>query len=349
MNLTILISAIGRRSQLIQCFRQAQNAIGFDIRVLGADASPEYAPAAYLTDSSFLVPPCGDPNFIQTIFDLCRRERVRLIVPTIDTELPLYAAHRREFDNLGVTVAVSSPETVRIAADKVETNRWLSEHGFPTVTQASPDEVLANPSRWRFPLVLKPRHGSASIGVQRILSLTQLEIESSTVRDPVVEEFAPGDEHTVNVYVNRNGKCLCAVPHRRIEVRSGEVSKGLTTKHGEMMELARNIAQALPGAWGALNIQCFLAYDGRIRVTEINARFGGGYPLAHHAGANFPGWLLQEVLGRSVDERFDEWQDGLLMLRHDTAVFVTAHGSEAEAGCIYRKLRPLVQAAPTIS
>jgi carbamoyl-phosphate synthase large subunit len=322
MKSAILISSIGRRSQLTECFRQALKSLSLEGRIIGADAFPEYAPAAYLAEESFSVPLCSDPNFIQSMLDLCRSERVRLIVPTIDPELGPYAAHLQKFSEIGTAIAVSAPETVAIAADKRMTNRWLSQHGFPTVVQASPEEVLANPSAWQFPLILKPRHGSASIGVEKISSISQLETASRGVCGLIVEKFARGEEHTINAYVNRAGKCLCAIPHRRVEVRSGEVSKGITRKHTGMMDLARLITETLPGAWGALNLQCFLADDGEIQVTEINARFGGGYPLAHHAGADFPRWLLQETLGQPVNERFDEWQDGLLMLRHDTAVFV---------------------------
>jgi carbamoyl-phosphate synthase large subunit len=307
---TILISSIGRRSQLIECFRQAGKAHGMSLRVLGTDSSPDYAPAAYLADSALQAPKCSDAAFVPTILELCRREGVSLVVPTIDPELPVYAAHRADFERIGVQVAVSSAETVSIAADKQETNRWLRAHGFPSVAQASPEEVLGNPSNWQYPLMLKPRRGSASVGVQKISSAAHLNMASRGRQGLVVEEFAAGDEHTVNVYANRKGKCLCAIPHRRIEVRGGEVSKAITRKHAGIMELAAQIAEALPGAWGALNIQCFLAADGSIRVTEINARFGGGYPLAHRAGANFPGWLLQEAMG-------------LLMLRHDSAVFVS--------------------------
>ena len=323
LNATVLISSIGRRSQLTECFRRAIQGLGCEGRILGADAAPAYAPAAYLTEAAFSVPCCSDLEFIPSMLALCRRERVKLLVPTIDHELPLYASHCREFEDIGTTVAASAPETVDLAGDKGGTNRWLAAHGFPTLAQASPEDVLANSSRWQFPLILKPRRGSASIGVKKIWSLAQLESASRGEPGMVVEEFAPGQEHTINVYVNRSGKCLCAIPHRRVEVRAGEVSTGITRKHDGMIDLARRIAERLPGAWGALNIQCFLSEEGGMQVTEMNARFGGGYPLAHRAGADFPSWLLREALGHPVDTKFEAWQDGLLMLRHDTAIFVT--------------------------
>ena len=103
---------------------------------------------------------------------------------------------------------------------------------------------------------------------------------------------------------------------------AGEVSKCLTTKDSRLVALGTALAEALPGAWGALNIQCFMTGDGDIKVFEVNARFGGGYPLAHHAGARFTSWLLDELAGRSVD-RYDGWRDGLAMLRFDEASYLS--------------------------
>jgi carbamoyl-phosphate synthase large subunit len=134
--------------------------------------------------------------------------------------------------------------------------------------------------------------------------------------------MARGREFTINVYVNSDGKCVCAVPHWRLETRAGEVSKGITVKDRRLMDLAAQVAEALPGARGPLNIQCFLDTDGTIAIIEINARFGGGYPLAHHAGARFTEWLLHEQEGRAVGP-YDGWNDDLAMLRYDEAVFTT--------------------------
>jgi carbamoyl-phosphate synthase large subunit len=106
-----------------------------------------------------------------------------------------------------------------------------------------------------------------------------------------------------------------------MEVRSGEVSKGITLKDRRLMDLARSVAEALPGAYGPLNIQCFLDDSGTIRIIEMNARFGGGYPLAHRAGAQFTGWLLDELEG-NLPNHYDGWTDDLAMLRFDEAVYV---------------------------
>jgi carbamoyl-phosphate synthase large subunit len=294
-----------------------------DGHIVGIDASC-FAPAAYLVDEFIQVSRCDAPDFFETTLDLCKKKKISLVVPTIDTELPLYAAHREDFASVGTTVAISAPDTVEICADKRKSHAWLVQNGFPTVRQGCAQEVLAHPSDWSFPLIAKPCRGSASIGVLIVDSIDGLANLSKESNDLVIEEMARGDEHTVNLFVDRSGQCTCAVPHRRMEVRAGEVSKGATVKHLGMMELVSRVAEQLPGSRGPLNVQGFLAPDSDFRITEINARFGGGYPLAYEAGADFPRWLLEESLGRPSSPSFDGWEDGLTMLRYDVAVFLSA-------------------------
>ena len=328
--MNICLSSAGRRVALLECFRGAMRGLGLTGRVFVVDCSRS-APTFYLADDAWKVPPCTAPDFVPTLLDLCKRERIRLIVPTIDTELPAYAAHRQDFAAIGVTVAVSGPETVAIAADKILTHRWLTDNGFPTVRQGTPAEVLARPGDWLFPLIAKPRGGSAGMGVICAASPEALRVAAAERDDLVVQEMAPGREHTVNLYVDQSGRCLCAVPHQRVEVRGGEVSKAVTVKDPGLIAMATRIAEALPEARGPLNFQCFLD-GGDIRVIEINPRFGGGYPLTHAAGADFTRWLLQETVGLLVDAACDDWQDGLAMLRYDEAVFVPAERIECRGG-----------------
>ena len=325
---TVLLSSVGRRSQLIESFRQALSELGVHGRVLGVDAAPKTAPAAYLVDKCYGVGRCCDPGFIDEVMRIAIEENVCLIVPTIDTELLIYAENRHRFLDHGITVAISDPETIRIACDKVKTHRWLTQNGFPTPRQGNSDEVLRDSTPWGFPLILKPRAGSASAGVSIVKSREALRELSEGREDLIVQEIASGNEYTVNVFVHE-GRCVCAVPHRRLETRGGEVSKGITVRDQRLMQLATTIAERLPGARGPLNIQCFVEENGAITIIEINARFGGGFPLANRAGAKFPLWLLEQVLRKPGTETA-EWQDGLVMLRYDAAVFIpracSSHG-----------------------
>ena len=316
-NHTVLISSAGRRIGLLECMRDALKGTGR----IGTIDSSRTAPAAHIVDAAWCVSTCKSPSFLGEVLDLCIREHVSVLIPTIDPELPIYASARNQFETVGTIVCISSTDTVRIGSDKVATHEWLSRYGFPTVRQASPAEVLRARSAWALPLIAKPRNGSGSIGVRLIVSWQELELLEAANHDCIVQEQATGHEFTINVYVSREGECVCAVPHWRIEVRAGEVSKGITVKDPRLMSLGRRIAESLPGAYGPMNIQCFMDDSGDLKVIEINPRFGGGYPLAHKAGAPFAAWIIDELEGRKLSY-FGDWQDGLAMLRYDNAVYV---------------------------
>jgi carbamoyl-phosphate synthase large subunit len=161
------------------------------------------------------------------------------------------------------------------------------------------------------------------VGIVRDAAELAVAVGRPELGEMVVQTLAPGREHTIDVLADRGGRCVCAVPRRRIEVRSGEVSKGVTVRSPELQDLAARICEALPGAFGTITIQVFVGdAPGRLAVIEINARYGGGFPLALEAGADFPRWQLEELLGLPSTATADGWRDGLVMLRYDAAVFV---------------------------
>ena len=328
--LNILISSAGRRVELIQCFREALQDNGVSGSVCAADRSSD-APAMYLADKAWQVPPCQDSEFIPELLNLAVSEGINVIVPTIDDELTPLTIHREMFAEQSVHVCVSALDAVLLSLDKAATHTWLVDNGFPTVAQSNPKEILLHPSEWRYPLLMKPRCGSGSKGVRYIKDADELRVCSEAADDFIVQALAPGCEYTINVFVSRAGKCVCTVPHRRLEVRSGEVSKAATAKNRNMMMLAHEIAEALPGGRGPVNIQCFLSTEGDLRVIELNARFGGGYPLAHRAGARFTHWIVEEELGSSNLTHFDEWVDDFWMLRYDQSVFQPGYNVKSAA------------------
>jgi carbamoyl-phosphate synthase large subunit len=319
----VLISSAGRRVALLRIFRQTLRDLNLSGQVFAVDAS-KISAAFHDADEGWLVPRCTSPEFSDRVLEICRRNRIRLIVPTIDTELPVYAAHQAEFARAGIAVAISSPEVVAIGGDKVQTHDWLVAHGFPTVAQASPLEVLSASAMWEFPLIAKPRFGSASIGVQKIADRRELELAAQR-EGLVVQSIAPGVEYTVDLLITRQGKCVCAVPRKRLEVRAGEVSKGMTVRRDDLIGLACRLAETLPGAYGVLNMQVFLdSTNGTANVIEINPRFGGGFPLTWEAGGLYPRWMIEEILQLPNTASAEHWKDRLVMLRYDDAIFVSA-------------------------
>lgn len=317
----VLISSAGRRHALLDLFRRALRQLDLHGELMAVDATPLSA-AFQSADRAFVVPRTASPEFIPTVLELCRAHEIRLVVPTIDPELPLYAAHREAFARIGTTVAISSPAVVAIGNDKVLTHRWLREAGFPVPRQATVGEVLEAQAQWPFPLFAKPVNGSGSVGATVVHDAAEL---GAVARGGgfLVQTLAPGVEHTIDFLADRAGRCRCAVPRRRLEVRAGEMSKGVTVRSPLLEGLAERLCAALPGAYGTLCVQAFHDEEsGALTVIELNPRFGGGYPLAWEAGAQFPRWMIEELLGLPSTASRDGWRDGLVMLRYDEAVFL---------------------------
>ncbi|MGH9348887.1 MAG: sugar transferase [Vicinamibacterales bacterium] len=317
----ILVSSAGRRVGLQDILREALRDAGLRGEVMAADMSPLSA-AFHSADRSFLVPPCDDEGFIPAVLEICEGQGIRLVVPTIDTELPCYAANRDRFAAMGTTVAVSTPEVIAIARDKAMTNGWLRRNGFPVPRQAPLEAVRHDPAGWPLPLVVKPRTGSASAGIVFATRRAQLALLDEA-RGYVVEERLAGVEYTIDVLAAAGGRCLCAVPRRRMEVRGGEIAKAQTCRIPDLEALACGICETLPGAYGVLNIQVIVGHSGPA-VIEINPRFGGGFPLTWEAGGRYPAWMLEEILGRPSTASRDAWTSGVTMLRYDAAVYVGA-------------------------
>lgn len=313
----ILLSSSGRRGELVRILQSSLRDFDPAGRVFTADMSP-LSSAGMLGDGHHLVPPARDPSFVPTLLELCARLEITHVIPTIDTELPVFASRLEDFAAAGVNAWVSAPAAISIARDKRLTNRFLTEHGLPVARQVELDAA----GELTPPLIAKPAGGSSSIGLRRASSARELR-ELDRRLDYVVEEVAPGVEYTVDCLVGRDGHCWAAVPRRRIEVRAGEVSKGWIHRNPPVEEVARQVVQSLPGAFGVLNVQVMSDDDtGRLAVIEINARFGGGFPLTYQAGADFPGWLLRHLAGAQAEP--PGWRDGVVMLRYDQGVYVEA-------------------------
>ncbi len=315
--MNILVSSAGRRSALIQLIKQEAARHGG--RVFAIDAG-DWSSAARVAHRWTKVPHCTSPEFIPCVLDFCRAHDIRLLIPTIDTELAIYAPVREEFVRAGVQISASGPETIAIASDKLKTCEFLRAKRLPVVRHFDL-ESLPDAAKLPYPVVIKPRFGSASQGVQVAEDPEEFAFYYKRTPHPIVQERARGREFTVNFFVARDQYCVTAVPHARIATRGGEVSQAVTDRQPELIHVAQQLAQQLPDAWGPLCYQAFLSDNGAIQIIEINARFGGGYPLAHAAGANFIRWLIDDRLGRPVPTSLTNWEDGLAMSRWDDAVF----------------------------
>lgn len=321
MKMNLLISSCGRRVQLIDCFRRAAAELQIELKVTGCDADPDRSAAARKADAMSVMPKCSSERFIPELLALCEREKIDLIIPTIDPELPVLAGSHDEFRQRNCEVAISTPSVVAMAGDKLATSEWLQANGISTPGTWSMAKARENSRILGFPVMIKPVVGSGSVGVR----YAETAVELYDVPAPgnfLVQSYINGREYTLNLYFSlTDGKMRCAIFHLRLETRGGEVSKGVTVRHPGLAEIARKIGGALQGARGCICVQVIEQADGQLFVTDINARFGGGYPLADFAGAKFARWLLEEAVGLPCTAN-DNWEENVTMLRYDAAVFL---------------------------
>jgi carbamoyl-phosphate synthase large subunit len=250
---------------------------------------------------------------------------VDIIFPLIDPDIPVLSEHRAAIERTGAKVAVVRPESARIAGDKWRTHGLFESLGLRTPRSWLPQDLAGKGAT--FPLFVKPREGSASKKCFRVDTCEELEFFSRYVDDAIIQEFLPGPEITTDIACTLDADVLSVVSRRRIEVRGGEVTKGVTVKDPSIIDGCVRIAHALP-AVGPITVQCMLK-DGVPHYTEINARFGGGLPLGIAAGADSPRWLLASLAGIEQDiPPLGSYTDGLFCSRFDDSFFFSESAIE---------------------
>ena len=319
-HLSILFTCIGRRVSLLNSFRRAARDLGINASFLGTDTT-RLSSALQLCDKSFLVKPIAHPDYINQLLTIVKNNKVNLLVPTIDTDLLSLAKNKAKFAKIGCIALVSEPEVIETCQDKRKTHRFLKRKGFDTPLTVSVQTALAK-KKLNWPCFLKPWDGYASRGNAVVNNRRELLFFAKRIPNPICQEFIEGTEHTCDVYVDFSMKVRCVVPRKRIEVRAGEVSKGQTVKHPHIMGEAARLVEKLGAGPGVITLQLFLTQNNNVKFIEINPRFGGGVPLSIKAGANFPKWILQELLGKKTNIRPDGFKDKLTMLRYDGEVWL---------------------------
>ncbi len=311
----ILFTSAGRRVELLRSFRRAYKELGLAGKIFVTDIDP-LAPALQVADAFYIVPRLDAPEYIPILRDICVREEIRVVFPLIDPAIPILADHRKVLEETGARLAVIPSESVDIVGDKWMTFQFFQRIGLPTPMSWLPEDpaVLAQP----FPLFIKPRRGSASHHAFKVQNRKELDFFSEYVTDAIIQEFLPGPEITTDLVCDLDGKALAVVSRQRIEVRSGEVAKGVTVHDAYIESACRTIAESLP-AIGPITVQCILK-EADPCFTEINARIGGGFPLGIMAGADSPKLLLAAIAGLPIDMTHSgRYVSGLYFTRYDAA------------------------------
>jgi carbamoyl-phosphate synthase large subunit len=314
----VLFTSAGRRVELLRAFQRAFRSLRLRGKIHVTDVDP-LAPAFQTAVAAHRVPKLTDPEYVPALLEIARAEKISLVFPLIDPDIPILAAHRAEFEALGARVMTPDAAGAATADDKWKTFLLYREIGVPAARSWLPEDVRRE--RPGFPLFIKPRTGSAGQGAFRVEDERQLEFFLTYVENAIVQECLPGPEITNDVLCSASGGVWSVVSRRRIEVRSGEVAKGVTVWDERIAQFAAAAAGAIHAA-GPVTVQCILR-DGDPFFTEINARFGGGCPLGIKAGADSPRWYLAEAAGLPLKiPPLGTYKENLVMTRFDDSFFL---------------------------
>lgn len=317
-----LFTCIGRRVSLLRSFQKAARELRLRALFCGADID-KHSPALQLCDEALLVSRTTEPEYIDELLAIVRRFGVSLLVPTVDLDLRLLAENKARFAERGCRVLVSNPDVIDTCRDKRLTFEFLTRNGFDSPKTMSVRTALAADRRGElaWPCFVKRWDGYAGLDNAVARDRSELRFLARRIPNPMCQEFVEGKEYTCDVYVDFDMQVRCVVPRLRMEVRSGEVSKGRVVRDPRIMTQAGRMVELLGAGPGVITVQLFVTEDGRLRFNEINPRFGGGAPLSIQAGANFPRWILQELTGRQTRIDPQGFEDGLTMLRYDDEIW----------------------------
>lgn len=281
-------------------------------RVIAADADP-LAPALLVADDRVVVPRLDHPDFLDRILEACARYDVRLVVPTIDTELLLYARHRDSFEREGVVPLVSSMSLIETTLSKRETEAAFAMAGIRTPRSWEID--LSSMGDFPAEMFVKPDRGSASAHTYHSTP-ERLEAVLPLVPDPVVQERIDATELTVDALLDTSGVLVHMVPRIRLKTVGGESVQGVTMPDQPIRDWLMRVFAVVAdrGGWGPMTAQIFLTSPDPTLI-EVNPRFGGGFPLAYRAGARYPQWILRMLDDEPLEPRLGDYRQGLFMTR----------------------------------
>ncbi len=310
----VLFTCAGQRVDIVSAFRRA------GAHTIAVDANP-LAPALYHAHEHSIVPRVDDTDYLSSLAELVRELGVRLVVPLADLDHMLLAEHRDELE--GAIVLLPEPEVVRRTADKYLAHLFFEERGIPSPASWLADEL---PAELSYPVLVKARFGFGSRHIYRAEDREQLDffLRHSPV-ESFVQQVCAGEEFSIDVFCDLEGRCLNAIPRTMIESKGGESIKGMTIKDAELIEFGRLVAETLP-IWGPANVQCFRVGDGRHEITDVNPRFGGGFPLPLAAGGRYPDLALALARGERPEPRLGDFREGVMMTRFFSDLCLTAGG-----------------------
>lgn len=324
--MNILILSAGTRNKVVEYFKKN---VGDGGKVVATDCS-NLAPAVYEADVFYLVPRITAPGYIEQILDICVKEKIDGVFSLIDPELSLLARERERFLAVGATPILSDYELVETCFDKYRMFELLTGMGIPTgQCYLSKEDFYRDRQKGRidYPVFVKPVRGSASLNINKVSSDQELETLFHLYDDLMIQEFMDGQEYGADVYVDMiSGKCTSIFVKKKIKMRAGETDKSVSVKNPELFELIRKFVEKC-GFCGMIDIDIF-EKNGIYSISEVNPRFGGGYPHAYESGVDMPAQVLNNLAGRENPVAIGEYREGVCMMKYNEIAVVNLKEEE---------------------
>ena len=308
--MTIILTAIGKRVELIKHLKTNGKVVGVD--------SSEVNAGRYFTDAFYPIPKASEKGYIDSLIDVCKKEEADFIIPLHEAEFDILCDNRERFDEVGTTLLLSDKSIIDICKDKHKTAQFLEKNNIPAPITYDIDRL----DDVSYPLIIKPSDGMGSLGVLVANDAEDFKYALKKTSNPIIQEKLTGTEYTMDVLCDLKGNIAYIVPRERLEVRDGEVNKSRVVLDNSIIELSRKVVDALKEEGtvrGPLTLQCFKMNDQSIKMLEINPRFGGGVPLSFAAGADYSKAFLDIAEEREIE--INQVVEKT-MLRYDESVFI---------------------------
>ncbi|MBR4587116.1 MAG: ATP-grasp domain-containing protein [Lachnospiraceae bacterium] len=318
--MNMLILAAGTRNKIVQYFKKSFDGVG---KVVASDAST-LGPAIYDADKYYIVPPITEPGYIDVILDICRKEQISGVLSLIDPELSLLAENKEKFDAIGVTIIGSSYELCEMALDKMKMYEWLVAHGYNCARSWMDKESFykaVEAGEVSYPVFVKPYRGSASISISKVCDKETVDLFFAHEDDLMIQEFLDGQEIGADVYIDLiSGEVVSIFTKKKLKMRAGETDKAVSFKDEKLFELIRKFAGEM-GYRGQIDIDIF-DIDGKYYISEVNPRFGGGYPHAYESGCDHMKLILNNLKGIVNETHIGDYEEGIYMMKYNEVKIV---------------------------
>lgn len=313
--MNILVASCGTRNKIVQYFKQTLNGQG---KVVATDCNPN-APALYEADVQYIVPRITENGYMDVLYDICKKEHITGILSLIDPELSLLALHEKEFAELGVTVIGSSYELCERTLDKWEMYQWLTAHNYACARSYMDVEAFVadeKAGKISYPVFVKPAKGSASIAISKAYDEETVRLLVSHGEGMMIQEFLDGQEIGADCYIDMLSKKPVSVfTKKKLVMRAGETDKGESFQDERLFALIERFIEE-SGFTGQIDIDIF-DVGGVYYISEVNPRFGGGYPHAYECGVNHMQLIINNLAGKENEVITGSYEEGLVMMKYN--------------------------------